>query len=74
MFLGGNHKFRPFEDAILDGIDLDIENGLPQYYNVFLDTLREYYSNQSKKYYISAAPQCVFPDKNLELVLDSSWS
>ncbi|KAF9965634.1 Chitinase 1 [Mortierella alpina] len=41
MFLGGSSDTRPFEDAILDGVDLDLEDGATQGYVGFLQTLRE---------------------------------
>ncbi|EFA86365.1 chitinase [Heterostelium album PN500] len=67
LFLGGNNSYpRPFGDAILDGIDLDIEGGGGQNYNVFLTTLKsKYFAGASKKYYVSGAPQCPFPDAYL---------
>ncbi|PPQ66111.1 hypothetical protein CVT26_010912 [Gymnopilus dilepis] len=62
MFLGGNGAIRPFGNAVLDGVDLDIENGSPAHYNTFVNTLRSLSKNASKRYYITAAPQCPFPD------------
>lgn len=61
-FLGGDSDVRPFGKAVLDGIDLDIEGGLPTYYNKFVDKLRTYTDKADKTYYITAAPQCPFPD------------
>lgn len=67
-------------------IDLDIEGGLPTYYNNFVDKLRSYMDGDDKtyvalrhiikarllkhtlrysfrnRYYVTAAPQCPFPD------------
>ncbi|MFQ6641298.1 hypothetical protein Gotur_014410 [Gossypium turneri] len=60
-FLGGQSASRPFGDAILDGIDFDIEGGTNQH----CDDLAKYlsgYSQRSKKVYLTAAPQCPFPD------------
>ncbi|KAK5834182.1 acidic endochitinase-like [Gossypium arboreum] len=60
-FLGGQSASRPFGDAILDGIDFDIEGGTNQHW----DDLAKYlsgYSQQGKKVYLTAAPQCPFPD------------
>ncbi|KAG4149814.1 hypothetical protein ERO13_D05G357000v2 [Gossypium hirsutum] len=60
-FLGGESASRPFGDAILDGIDFDIEGGTNQHW----DDLAKYlsgYSQRSKKVYLTAAPQCPFPD------------
>ncbi|KAK8647932.1 hypothetical protein V6N13_121656 [Hibiscus sabdariffa] len=52
---------RPFGDAVLDGIDFDIEGGTNQHW----DDLARYLSGYSKrgtKVYLTAAPQCPFPD------------
>ncbi|KAI9277836.1 glycoside hydrolase superfamily [Sporodiniella umbellata] len=70
MFLGGSSSTRPFGDAILDGIDLDIEGGGSNHYIAFLKKLNSYFPVDSKKYYITAAPQCVFPDSNLQATLN----
>ncbi|CEI86990.1 Putative Glycoside hydrolase family 18 protein [Rhizopus microsporus] len=70
VFLGGSSSTRPFGDAILDGIDLDIEGGGSNYYVPFLQKLSSYFDD-SKKYYITAAPQCVFPDANLQNTLNA---
>ncbi|KAI8334316.1 glycoside hydrolase family 18 protein [Chlamydoabsidia padenii] len=65
LFLGGSSSTRPFGDAILDGVDLDIEGGGSNYYGTFLTKLRSYFNSANKKYYVTAAPQCVYPDANL---------
>ncbi|KAK8504157.1 hypothetical protein V6N13_132018 [Hibiscus sabdariffa] len=60
-FLGGTSSSRPLGDAVLDGIDFDIEGGTNQHW----DDLAKYlsgYSNRGKKVYLTAAPQCPFPD------------
>ncbi|KAK3024488.1 hypothetical protein RJ639_043805 [Escallonia herrerae] len=60
-FLGGKSSSRPLGDAVLDGIDFDIEGGTNQHW----DGLARYlsaYSNRGKKVYLTAAPQCPFPD------------
>ncbi|KAL0339016.1 UNVERIFIED_CONTAM: Acidic endochitinase [Sesamum angustifolium] len=60
-FLGGTSSSRPLGDAVLDGIDFDIEGGTDQHW----DDLARYlsaYSKKGKKVYLSAAPQCPFPD------------
>lgn len=63
MFLGGSGRIRPFGDAIFDGVDLDIEGGTTVGWTPFVKTLRNYFATSSKKYYISSAPQCFFPDR-----------
>ncbi|OMP08539.1 hypothetical protein COLO4_06368 [Corchorus olitorius] len=60
-FLGGKSSSRPLGDAVLDGIDFDIEGGTNQHW----DDLAKYlsgYSKRGKKVYLTAAPQCPFPD------------
>ncbi|KAF8320069.1 glycoside hydrolase [Clavulina sp. PMI_390] len=61
LFLGGSSSTRPFGDAVLDGVDLDIEGGSNSYVD-FVNQLRTHYSGASKKYYVTAAPQCPYPD------------
>ncbi|EXB52705.1 Acidic endochitinase [Morus notabilis] len=60
-FLGGSSSSRPLGDAVLDGIDFDIEGGTNQHWNELAKYLKNY-SKKGKKVYISAAPQCPFPD------------
>ncbi|KAJ2550605.1 Chitinase 2 [Coemansia sp. RSA 1878] len=74
MFFKGNSDKRPFDDAVLDGIDLDIEGGSGAGYPAFINQLRSHYaSDPSKKYYIAAAPQCPYPDSYLGTTLNSAW-
>ncbi|KAJ2021161.1 Chitinase 2 [Coemansia sp. S680] len=73
MFLGGSSKYRPYDDAILDGVDLDIESGEHTGYPAFINQLRTHFAAASKQYLISATPQCVYPDANLGSTLSSSW-
>ncbi|KAJ1797218.1 Chitinase 2 [Coemansia sp. RSA 2399] len=74
MFFKGTARQRPFDDAVLDGIDLDIEGGSGTGYPAFIDRLRSHYaSDATKRYYIAAAPQCPFPDAYLSSTLDSAW-
>ncbi|KAG5352040.1 hypothetical protein C0989_004032 [Termitomyces sp. Mn162] len=72
LFLGGSSSIRPFGTAVLDGIDLDIEGGSSASYTTFINTIRSRASGASKKYYITAAPQCVFPDAALSSVLNAA--
>ncbi|GAV77372.1 Glyco_hydro_18 domain-containing protein, partial [Cephalotus follicularis] len=60
-FLGGQSSSRPLGDAVLDGIDFDIEGGTTQYWDVLAQYLAAY-STDSQKVYLTAAPQCPFPD------------
>jgi chitinase len=64
MFMGGSDPNipRPFGDAKIDGIDLDIEGGSPVGYGSFSVRLRELYAtDESKYYYLAASPQCPYP-------------
>lgn len=63
-FLGGSSASRPLGDAVLDGIDFDIENGNPAHFDE-LATFLSQYSAQGKKVYLTAAPQCPYPDVSL---------
>ncbi|KAJ2483840.1 Chitinase 2 [Coemansia sp. RSA 2320] len=74
MFFKGSAAQRPFDDAVLDGIDLDIEGGSTAGYAAFISQLRTHYaSDPSKQYYIASAPQCPFPDAYLGSSLNSAW-
>ncbi|KAG1724704.1 glycoside hydrolase family 18 protein [Suillus paluster] len=71
LFLGGKSKTRPFGSAILDGIDMDIEGGSQTGYVSFLTELRKLMNRGKKKYYITAAPQCPFPDAYIGSTLNT---
>ncbi|KAF9354064.1 Chitinase 1 [Mortierella sp. AD094] len=74
LFLGGSSAARPFDDAVLDGVDLDIEGGSSLGYPVFIAELRSLFATDPHKpYYISAAPQCPFPDAYLGATLQTAW-
>lgn len=65
----GNSTIRPFGSAAVDGFDLDFE---APYSNiqVFTQQLRKLMDQEkARKFYLSAAPQCPFPDMNLSPVL-----
>ncbi|KAI0050723.1 carbohydrate-binding module family 5 protein [Auriscalpium vulgare] len=72
LFLGGSSSTRPFGSAVLDGVDLDIEGGSGTGYAAFVNQIRSHAAGASKKYYITAAPQCVFPDASLGTVLNTA--
>ncbi|KAJ7666463.1 glycoside hydrolase family 18 protein [Mycena rosella] len=72
LFLGGSSSTRPFGAAVLDGVDLDIEGGTGASYVTFVNTLRSLMNGASKRYYITAAPQCVYPDGALGGVLNAA--
>ncbi|KAF9014996.1 glycoside hydrolase superfamily [Cyathus striatus] len=71
-FLGGNSGTRPFGSAVLDGVDLDIESGSPSHYGTFVNELRSLSDNADKQYYVTAAPQCPFPDAKVGAALNSA--
>ncbi|GMM48472.1 chitinase [Pichia kluyveri] len=57
---------RPFDDSIVDGFDFDIENNIQTGYAALASKLRSYFDgDNSKQYYLSAAPQCPFPDASV---------
>ncbi|EIW64535.1 class III chitinase [Trametes versicolor FP-101664 SS1] len=70
-FLGGSSSTRPFGSAVLDGVDLDIEGGSTTGYAAFVTRLRSHFSGASKQYYITGAPQCVYPDASLGSTINS---
>ncbi|THH09867.1 hypothetical protein EW145_g1710 [Phellinidium pouzarii] len=72
LFLGGSSDTRPFGSAVLDGVDLDIEGGSSASYPAFVNQIRSLSSGASKTYYVTAAPQCPFPDASLGSVLNSA--
>ncbi|OBZ72105.1 Chitinase 2 [Grifola frondosa] len=69
-FLGGSSSTRPFGGAVLDGVDLDIEGGSTIYFDSFVNQLRTLASGANKQYYVTAAPQCPYPDAYLGTVLN----
>ncbi|KAI1799200.1 glycoside hydrolase family 18 protein [Daldinia bambusicola] len=71
----GSEK-RPFGDAVVDGFDLDIEAPLPNM-APFAARLREHIDQANgggggRKFYLSAAPQCPFPDQNNRVMLQGN--
>ncbi|CAK7324068.1 unnamed protein product [Dovyalis caffra] len=64
-FLGGQSNSRPLGDAVLDGVDFDIEAGSGQ----FWDDLARELKGQQRKVSLAAAPQCPFPDAHLDTAI-----
>ncbi|PTB62220.1 glycoside hydrolase family 18 protein [Trichoderma citrinoviride] len=65
LFLGGtaNPSLRPFGSVKLDGVDMDNETGNPTGYLAMAQRFKSNFAQDpSKKYYLTAAPQCPFPD------------
>ncbi|KAG0375282.1 Chitinase 1 [Mortierella sp. AD032] len=73
IFLGGSSSTRPFGDAVLDGVDLDLESGTNKGYVAFVQTLRSKFATSSKSFYITAAPQCPYPDLATQAALNAAW-
>jgi chitinase len=69
-YLGGKSFNRPLGSAILDGIDFDIELGGSKYYDDLAKFLSAY-SKSGKKVYLTAAPQCPYPDSHLGKALST---
>ncbi|KAE7999419.1 hypothetical protein FH972_003852 [Carpinus fangiana] len=69
LSIGGGADSRPLGDAVLDGIDFDIEGGTSQHWDELAKALSEF--SQQKKVYLTAAPQCPFPDAWLGTALDT---
>ncbi|RCH85980.1 Chitinase 1 [Rhizopus stolonifer] len=68
LFGGGSATNRPFGDAQIDGVDLDIEGGGSTGYATLVTSLR---SKFGSSFLIGAAPQCPFPDVILGSVIDA---
>lgn len=62
---GSGVSERPFDSAVVDGFDFDIENNNNVGYAALVNKLRELFKAGSKQYYISAAPQCPYPDASV---------
>ncbi|KAK7271909.1 hypothetical protein RJT34_28179 [Clitoria ternatea] len=72
-FLGGTattSSSRPFGDAVLDGIDFDIENSTQQHWDELARFLKSH-GTSTQNVYLSAAPQCPFPDREMGIALDT---
>ncbi|XP_021280017.1 acidic endochitinase-like [Herrania umbratica] len=66
-FLGGRTSAGPLGDATLDGIDFDIEGGS----NLYYDDLARFLKQKNESLFLSAAPQCPYPDYYLGNAIDS---
>ncbi|KAI5400256.1 acidic endochitinase [Lathyrus oleraceus] len=67
-FLGGTSTSRPLGDAVLDGIDFDIEAG-GEHFDELARALNGF--SAQKRVYLSAAPQCPFPDAHLDSAINT---
>ncbi|KAB5524198.1 hypothetical protein DKX38_021947 [Salix brachista] len=64
-FLGGQSSSRPLGDAILDGVDFDIEDGSGLYWDDLARALKGF----SQQVHLAAAPLCPFPDAHLHTAI-----
>lgn len=53
LFLGGSSSTRPFGNAVLDGLDLDLEGGSSAGYVAFVNQIRSHTNNANKRYVLS---------------------
>jgi chitinase len=60
-YLGGSGSSRPLGDAVLDGVDFDIENGNSAHYDDLASALKA----KGGSVMLTAAPQCPYPDASL---------
>ncbi|TKY45965.1 Acidic endochitinase [Spatholobus suberectus] len=68
-FLGGQSGSGPLGDAVLDGIDFDIETGGADHWDELAKALNDF--SQQRKVYLSAAPQCIIPDAHLDSAIQT---
>lgn len=71
---------RPFHDAAVDGFDLDIEapgQNFPAFANrlrALMDAEKKKSAKTDKNFYLTAAPQCPYPDLNNDAMLNGGVS
>lgn len=71
-FGGGSATERPFDDAVVDGFDFDFEKQNQVGTVALANSLKALFnSDSSKQYYLSASPQCPYPDASVGNVLAS---
>ncbi|KAG6730186.1 hypothetical protein I3842_01G067200 [Carya illinoinensis] len=68
-FLYGESSSRPLGDAVLDGIDFYIKGSTNQHWDELSRALSAF--SQQKKVYLTASPECPFPDAWLKGALDT---
>lgn len=67
----GKAKERPFDDAVVNGYDLDMEARSTGYV-AFANELNQLHLNVDYPYFLSATPQCPYPDAALGDVLEKA--
>ncbi|KAK4230263.1 glycoside hydrolase superfamily [Podospora fimiseda] len=61
-----SNGLRPFGQAVIDGFDLDKNDGQPGFFGTFATALRaNFAADLTKDYFLSAAPQCVYLDPSV---------
>ncbi|KAG2006479.1 hypothetical protein GB937_008627 [Aspergillus fischeri] len=58
----GNTAYRPFGDAVIDGFDFDFETSVTNMVPFANQLRRLMDTSAGRRYYLTVAPQCVFPD------------
>jgi chitinase len=71
LFGGGSSSTRPFGNAIIDGVDLDIEGGASTGYASLVTDLRTLFNPIKPNFLVGSAPQCPFPDAILGSVINA---
>ncbi|KAL3704528.1 Chitinase 2 [Talaromyces marneffei ATCC 18224] len=67
------YEYRPFLDALVDGFDFDFENQDMHNTVPFAQALRQLFlTDTSHHYFLTVAPQCVFPDRANDEMLDGN--
>ncbi|KAK2758038.1 hypothetical protein FQN54_004444 [Arachnomyces sp. PD_36] len=67
----GDGVERPFDDAFVNGFDLDFEAPVTNMV-AFANRMRELMNEAEGDFYITAAPQCPFPDQNNNEMLNGA--
>ncbi|MQM17185.1 hypothetical protein Taro_050152 [Colocasia esculenta] len=70
-FLGGQSSTRPLGDAVLDGIDFVVVQGPPSLYGLLARAIKKLGRQGGRDVYLSAAPECPFPDAYLGAAIDT---
>ncbi|XP_038875419.1 acidic endochitinase-like [Benincasa hispida] len=71
-FLGGESSSRPLGDAVLDGIDFVVAwDPSSKHRDKLAKALMKYKEQSKNKFYLSAAPECPFPDAGLQPALNT---
>ncbi|GAP84216.2 putative glycoside hydrolase family 18 protein [Rosellinia necatrix] len=65
---------RPFGSAVVDGFDFDFESGTQNFVPFAQQLRNKMDAAGTKKFYLSAAPQCVYPDAAMNDMLNGAIS